>query len=552
MEMTRRELLKGSLASLGSLAAPGGLFATPPGWRPPGRPNLVFGVVSDTHMRCHYGGVSFYNHNGWFYDDQALVIVLKYFKSQGADAVLHCGDVTDCGMVREMEYYKEAWDKVFGSGRRPANMIVTGNHDVYGDDYWATCVAKSKDPAVYKKLRLGSHNLKAEMERIFGEPYDDVWHREVKGYHFFGFGWPNWTGEPLGEKVPYHGRLYHDTPFEGNSCIKYIRNGLWMTELMRREREAGRLDPKKPFFTATHALYRWIGLINYAQAMAIGVPKGRFCRGLGFHGHGHGSDARFSFGFFENDNYPRIMCSTLAYWKSHGGEGETPLFAKGFGDGRIAQTDADICHSDHALLVRVYDDCLTVTPYWVDVMPRPKWRPASGELGLNWVMPFGDITPDSHPFQKENYKKVIGSPEFPKGAKLVVEKGTKRTEGTKGTTGTETAKPSNHQTIKLSIPLADGNPDCRVYGYQVVVAGEPGGPSTVSATDATKRVPPRIFKSVYARGYCMAPGFEPDGGVTALEIPVEELPAGKELTIAVRPCSSLGTKGRAIAARYRA
>ena len=28
------------------------------------------------------------------------------------------------------------------------------------------------------------------------------------------------------------------------------------------------------------------------------------------------------------------------------------------------------------------------------------------------------------------------------------------------------------------------------------------------------------------------------------------LPAGKKLTVAVRPCSSLGTKGKAIAAKY--
>jgi len=58
-------------------------------------------------------------------------------------------------------------------------------------------------------------------------------------------------------------------------------------------------------------------------------------------------------------------------------------------------------------------------------------------------------------------------------------------------------------------------------------------------------------KSVYARGYCMGIGYEPEGGVTTLEIPQSELPAGKRLAIAVRPCSSLATRGKPISATLR-
>ena len=38
--------------------------------------------------------------------------------------------------------------------------------------------------------------------------------------------------------------------------------------------------------------------------------------------------------------------------------------------------------------------------------------------------------------------------------------------------------------------------------------------------------------------------------MTTLEIPKAELPAGNVLIFAVRPLSSLGTKGKAIAAKY--
>jgi hypothetical protein len=80
--------------------------------------------------------------------------------------------------------------------------------------------------------------------------------------------------------------------------------------------------------------------------------------------------------------------------------------------------------------------------------------------------------------------------------------------------------------------LADGNPDSRVYAYEVVVVGDEG---------TTK-----LHKAVYAAGCNMGIGHEPNGGVTTLEIAKEELPPGETLTFAVRPLTSLGTAGRPI------
>ena len=52
MNVNRRDFIGGTLAALGFSALPGGLiFAAPPGWKHGGKPNLVFGVVSDTHLR---------------------------------------------------------------------------------------------------------------------------------------------------------------------------------------------------------------------------------------------------------------------------------------------------------------------------------------------------------------------------------------------------------------------------------------------------------------------------------------------------------------------
>ena len=157
------------------------------------------------------------------------------------------------------------------------------------------------------------------------------------------------------------------------------------------------------------------------------------------------------------------------------------------------------------MVVNVYDDMV--------VFERHEFT-EGGKLGPDWVMPLGKYAP--HPFSKSELKKVIGEPQFRDGAKL------------------EVSEDSAPLRLCVKIPLADGNPDSRVFAYDGVVVG-----------DASEK---RLYKSVYAVGCNLGIGREPNKGVTTLEIPKSELPAGKKLTVAVRPLSSLGTAGRAIAA----
>ena len=85
--------------------------------------------------------------------------------------------------------------------------------------------------------------------------------------------------------------------------------------------------------------------------------------------------------------------------------------------------------------------------------------------------------------------------------------------------------------------MADGNPDSRVYAYEIVVVG-----------DDPKA---KLFKNAFFEGANAGVGHEPNRGITEVEIPVSELPAGKKLTIGVRPLSSLGTKGKSISTTFR-
>ena len=96
---------------------------------------------------------------------------------------------------------------------------------------------------------------------------------------------------------------------------------------------------------------------------------------------------------------------------------------------------------------------------------------------------------------------------------------------------------SGEDAVRVSIPLANGNPDSRVYAYEVEVTGDEGTP--------------KLCKAIYAAGCNMGIGHEPNGGVTTLEISKSELPPGKTLTFAVRPLTSLGTSGQPIETKFK-
>lgn len=53
MNSTRREFARDGLFALGFMALDGlPVFAAPVGWKPKKKPNLVFGILSDTHLQC--------------------------------------------------------------------------------------------------------------------------------------------------------------------------------------------------------------------------------------------------------------------------------------------------------------------------------------------------------------------------------------------------------------------------------------------------------------------------------------------------------------------
>ena len=136
MNISRSSFLRGLFSAFGTCACGGRIFAAPPGWTPPKNPRLVFGAVSDTHLRTSANGKG--PSRNW--PDKYLVAAFKYFRDQNVDAVVNCGDMAHRGQVLEQEFHAAAWQKVFPDNRAPdghvvEKLFVNGNHDVEGGDY---------------------------------------------------------------------------------------------------------------------------------------------------------------------------------------------------------------------------------------------------------------------------------------------------------------------------------------------------------------------------------------------------------------------------------
>ena len=166
-------------------------------------------------------------------------------------------------------------------------------------------------------------------------------------------------------------------------------------------------------------------------------------------------------------------------------------------------------------MIRIYDDMMAIE--------RREFG-AGGRLGEDWIMPLDKH--EAHPLSHGELKKVIGEPQFREGATLELA-AVQETPGTDDTKGLDDAGAG--RSIKLSIPLADGNPKCRAYAYEVEVKGDAASPSLLRAT--------------YAAGINMGIGHETNGGVSTIDIPVSDLPDGETVAFSATPLSSLGTRG---------
>ena len=473
MEMNRREFVKGGLAALGFLALDGlPVFAAPAGFKPKKKPNLAFGILSDTHLRVEWDGKSLYRTMTLDYVRNAF----KLFKERNVDAFLHLGDAAHRAADRELEFHRELIEEVFGKSGGPVKLLVPGNHE------WFDC--RDMHQKIWSDWQ--DHSLVCDFPRLWGRAwgvqFEEMWHKEVNGYHFFGRDW-------------------------NVDEIKFA-------DFILSNAESCGLKGKKPFFVLSHRRHHF----GFCHALR------EYPNAIAFFGHWHQSNADYktiyydSFGGF----FPSIEVGACRY---DGGNAldvghESVLKEKFAASGETGEQKEQDWHTNkvpsrQAMVVNIYDDFVVFERHEVG---------QGGKLGPDWVLPLkwrekkdANGEPFKHPFSRDMLARRIGTPEFPAKAKLEIGR--------------------MADALNLTIPLADGNPKSRVFAYDVVAIGD----------DPAKK----FFKSAYFEGVNLGIGHEPDGGITKVELPMAELPAGKNLTIAVRPISSLGTKGKAIGAIWK-
>ena len=160
-------------------------------------PRLRFGVMSDVHI----GGKP---------DAEAtLEKTLRWFASENVDAVLCAGDIAHSGLIGEMEKFAAVWHKVFPGGLAPDGrkvelMISTGNHDV---DAWGGRWKNFTPEQLRAKRICYEDNAEKTWQRLFGQKWEIIWRREVKGYTFIGSQWSS-LKPPIEKYMKDHAREF--------------------------------------------------------------------------------------------------------------------------------------------------------------------------------------------------------------------------------------------------------------------------------------------------------------------------------------------------------
>lgn len=177
--ITRRDFIfgAGALAALKTWPAFGDSSKSAPvsiNCRPVAKPDLKFGVVSDIHVREAFGQ----------YGTETLLKAFKFFRECDVDAVAIAGDMADQGLVRQLQCVADAWNAVFAR-TNVEKLFIYGNHDIEGFKY-SRLEASSGETIAFD--RAGA------WQRVFGEPYEPIWEKTVKGYTFIGAHWDSWSG----------------------------------------------------------------------------------------------------------------------------------------------------------------------------------------------------------------------------------------------------------------------------------------------------------------------------------------------------------------------
>lgn len=444
-EVSRRWFI-GGLASMGAL---GGcrMFRAPAGKYADGKPNLKFGVISDVHLRVNAKGPGL--DSG--YDTETLKHTLEWYRDQGVDAVAVVGDIADRGLVEEMVAFADTWFKVFPDdrapdGRKVERIVVYGNHDWGGLHYKPFVAAKYSDMSKFDDYVLIG-KPKEHWEKIFHEPWQHVYRKEVNGYTFIGAQWSNgWC------------RGKDEVGVQG------------VEEFFTAQK--GKINPSLPFFYFQHPHPKNTCYGSWAWGRDAGASTkmlSEYSNAIAFSGHSHYSltDERSIWqGAFTSLGTSSLRYTALAVQGiEQGYENSGAGNSAKYNPYKVMQ---NIYTRDgrQGMLVSVYDDHV--------VFARREFM-YDGVLGDDWVMPLPAA--ESKPFAYAERAVKSKVPQFPAGAKVSVAKTRGKTRGMRNAKVNVAAEETD--VYELEFPPADAVAGARALDYEIAAVPTAGGKPVV-------------------------------------------------------------------------
>ena len=154
-----------------------------------GRLNLRFGVLSDTHITNWESADTFRR-------------ALRFYREADVDAVMICGDMTNMGVLCNLETVAKCWYEVFPgdkgqNGKHVEKLFIYGNHDAEPSEYGIGNVGLAKSlmhcpgykTEEVRRQRLDLVGLGKAWESCFHEPFEPIYRKTVRGYDFIGAHW---------------------------------------------------------------------------------------------------------------------------------------------------------------------------------------------------------------------------------------------------------------------------------------------------------------------------------------------------------------------------
>lgn len=350
-------------------------------------PRLRFGVISDLHLKDAKSRARYAR-------------ALRWFDAQRADAVLCCGDLTDWGLSHQLKMVADTWRAVFPGDRRSdgapiARLFLYGDHDNggYAHHHFGSFEAAQRlygfTAAEVEAMAIRQSGAARRWEEAFGEAYEPIFVREVKGYRFVlaNFTMDGGAANPRGDNTPgAEARL---------------------AALAR--------DPSKPFFYAQHRVYR--GTMGGTEM--TGLDDGRATAMLAQHpncvafcGHAHRTltDEKMIW----QGAFTAVEAPSLAYVTQANGREN----ARTIDEARARQGVTPLLPTypmtvpEQGLLVSVWDDQIS--------FERRDFH-CDARLGAAWTLPLGAAA--AQPYAPEARAAAMPAPRFPAGARAVVTRG---------------------------------------------------------------------------------------------------------------------------------